>query len=292
MQLVSAKLARRVIACACGCVLVLVPGIAAAQSLTTGSIAGEVRDATGGVLPGVTVEAASPALIEKVRTVVTDAQGQYKIVELRPGAYTVTFTLPGFSTVRREGLQLNTGFTATVNAELRVGGIAETITVAGTSPVVDTQNVRTQNVLSDTNLETLPTNRSMQAFVTLTVGATIAGAGANLQDVGGTKTDQYSTINYHGNRQDDGRMMIDGMRFNMTIRNGGGARKHYFVNQYDVEEIVLEVGQEDIRRGRRFRRAHPARQPLVLHGAPGVGESGVRRAEFLQQDAGHAVLYA
>jgi carboxypeptidase family protein len=243
MQLGLVKLVRRVLSCAF--VFLLVPGVVAAQSLTTGSIAGEVKDATGAVLPGVTVEAASPALIEKVRTVVTDAQGQYKIVELRPGVYAVTFTLPGFSTVRREGLQLSTGFTATVNADLRVGGIEETITVAGSSPVVDTQNVRTQNVLSDATLETLPTNRSMQGFVTLTVGATIAGSGANLQDVGGTKTDQYSTIAYHGNRQDDGRMMIDGMNYGISIRNGGGARKHYFINQYDVEEIVLEVAGQN-----------------------------------------------
>src|SRR5436190_12778850 len=87
--------------------------------------------------PGVTVEAASPALIEKVRTVVSDEQGQYKIVELRPGAYTVTFTLTGFSTVKREGFELTTGFTATVNADMRIGGLEETITVSGASPVVD-----------------------------------------------------------------------------------------------------------------------------------------------------------
>jgi len=100
------------------------------------------------VLPGVTVEAASPALIEKVRTAVTDDQGQYKIVDLRPGSYTVTFTLVGFSTVKREGIELTTGFTATANAELRVGSLQETITVTGASPVVDTQNVRQQNVLT------------------------------------------------------------------------------------------------------------------------------------------------
>src|SRR5262249_19739344 len=82
--------------------------IAHAQSAATGAIAGVVRDATGAILPGVTVEAASPALIEKVRTVVSDEQGQYKIVELRPGAYTVTFTLTGFSTVKREGIELTT----------------------------------------------------------------------------------------------------------------------------------------------------------------------------------------
>src|SRR5437870_8443383 len=110
--------------------LLLLPAPAMAQ-LGSSGIAGVVRDATGAVLPGVTVEAASPALIEKVRTVVTDGEGQYKIVDLRPGTYTVTFTLPGFSTVKREGIELTTGFTATVNGELKVGAVAETLTVTG-----------------------------------------------------------------------------------------------------------------------------------------------------------------
>ena len=125
---------------------VVLPSVAWAQSATTGAIAGEARDTTGAVLPGVTVEASSPALIEKVRTVVTDDQGRYQIVELRPGPYTVTFSLAGFSTVKREGLELNTGVTLPVSAELRVGSIEETVTVSGASPVVDVQNVRTQNV--------------------------------------------------------------------------------------------------------------------------------------------------
>src|SRR5688572_12156350 len=90
-------------------------------------ITGVVRDTSGAVLPGVTVEAASPALIEKVRTVVTEGEGQYRILDLRPGVYTVTFTLPGFSVVRREGIELVGSFTATVNAELRVGAVTETV---------------------------------------------------------------------------------------------------------------------------------------------------------------------
>src|SRR5436190_10362381 len=101
----------------------------------TGSIAGVVKDATGAVLPGVTVEASSPALIEKTRSVVTDSQGAYKVVDLRPGVYSVTFTLTGFSTVKREGIELTTAFTANVNAELKVGAVSETITVTGESPI-------------------------------------------------------------------------------------------------------------------------------------------------------------
>src|SRR5437867_1738578 len=118
----------------------LLPLAAAAQSETSGALAGVVKDTTGALLPGVTVEASSPALIEKVRTVVTDGQGNYQIVALRPGTYSVTFTLPGFAVVKREGLVLTSGFTANVNAELRVGNVSETVTVTGVTPVVDIQN--------------------------------------------------------------------------------------------------------------------------------------------------------
>ena len=121
--------------------LLLLPFTALAQNLATGTITGVVRDDSGAVLPGVTVEAASPSLIEKVRTVSTDGQGLYRIIDLRPGTYSVTFTLSGFSTLRREGVELTTGFTATVNGSLAVGNLQETITVTGASPVVDTQNV-------------------------------------------------------------------------------------------------------------------------------------------------------
>src|SRR5439155_18744810 len=104
-------------------------------------LGGVVKDTTGAVLPGVTVEAASPALIEKVRTAITDSQGLYRIVDLRPGVYSVTFTLAGFSTVKREGVKLEGSFTATVNAELAIGAVEETITVSGQSATVDIHNV-------------------------------------------------------------------------------------------------------------------------------------------------------
>ena len=138
------------------------------------------------MLPGVTVEAASPALIEKVRTAVTDGQGRYNIVDLRPGIYTVTFTLPGFSTFKREGIELSAGFTATVNAEMKVGALEETVTVTGASPVVDVQNVRTQQVLKDEVLDALPSGaRDLTQFASLTLGATASTPGRN--DVGGDK---------------------------------------------------------------------------------------------------------
>ena len=119
-------------------VLLLLPATASAQA----AITGVVKDASGGVLPGVTVEAASPALIEKVRSVVSDATGQYRIVDLRPGTYSVTFTLPGFSTIKREGIELSGAFVATVNGDLKVGALEETITVTGETPIVDVQSAQ------------------------------------------------------------------------------------------------------------------------------------------------------
>ena len=117
--------------------LLLLPATSSAQA----AITGVVKDASGGVLPGVTVEAASPALIEKVRTVVTDDTGQYRIVDLRPGTYTVTFSFPGFSTVKREGIELTGSFVATVNGDLKVGALEETVTVTAATPTVDVQSV-------------------------------------------------------------------------------------------------------------------------------------------------------
>src|SRR5688572_7403850 len=118
--------------------LVLTPHAASAQAL--GTIAGAVKDTSGAVLPGVTVEASSPALIEKVRSVTTDGSGLYRIVNLPPGSYSVTFSLPGFNQVRREMVDVTIGFTTNIEAELRVGALEETVTVTGESPVVDVQS--------------------------------------------------------------------------------------------------------------------------------------------------------
>ncbi len=131
----------------------LLPAPARAQS----AIAGVVKDTTGAVLPGVTVETSSPALIERTRSAPTDTQGQYKILDLRPGTYTVVFTLPGFSTVKRDGIELPANFTAPVNGELRVGALEETVNVTSASPVVDVQQAVTQQVLPQTLLDAVPT---------------------------------------------------------------------------------------------------------------------------------------
>jgi len=134
----------------------------AASAIAQGSVgafSGVVHDSSGAVLPGVTVEASSDALIEKVRSVVSDGQGQYKIIDLRPGTYVLTFSLPGFSTVRREGLALTSGTTVPYNAEMKVGALEETLTVRGETPVVDVQSTRNRQVMGREVLDSVPRSR-------------------------------------------------------------------------------------------------------------------------------------
>src|SRR5258705_2697342 len=192
-----------------GAILVL-PLAAAAQ----GSVAGIVKDASGSVLAGVTVEASSPALIEKPRAVVTDGTGQYKIVDLRPGTYTVTFTLPGFSTVKREGIALSGSFTATVNADLRVGAVEETITVSGETPIVDIQSTTRQQVLDHAVIDAVPTGRLVQNLGVLLPGVSVSGGltlnGVGTQDVGGSSGDAGSQLASHRRRGLDPRNPLNG----------------------------------------------------------------------------------
>lgn len=158
--------------------------VPSAWSQTASGLTGVVTDSSGAVLPGVTVEAASPALIEKVRTAVTDHGGRYNIVALQSGTYSVTFSLAGFNVVKREGIVLRAGFTAPVSAELRVGSLEETITVTGSSPLVDTRNVRQQTLVSQEMLETLPSG-SMGASVLQAMTPGMTGTAA-IADLGGT----------------------------------------------------------------------------------------------------------
>src|SRR5881628_835223 len=220
----------------CVSILTLLPAVARAQAVTTRSIAGLVRDTSGAVLPGVTAEAASPSLIEKVRTVVTDGEGRYNIVDLRPGTYTVTFTLAGFSTVRREGITINAGFAATVNADLRVGALEETITVTGESPIVDTQNVRQQTVVSDDLLASLPSGGKGYAGIARLVPGMSGGT-----DVGGAAgiyaSNSIFNATIHG--KGGGKLSYDGMTTNNLAISGAMS---YVPNPATVEETVVEVG--------------------------------------------------
>src|SRR6187200_2658496 len=158
------RLAKRLLLVATA--VLLLPAGAYAQ----GAITGVVKDASGGVLPGVTVEAASPVLIEKVRSVVSDDSGQYRIVDLRPGTYTVTFSLPGFSSVKREGIELSGSFVATVNGDLKVGALEETITVTGETPIVDVQSAKTQQTVSKDIIAAIPSSRNAGGIQALIPG--------------------------------------------------------------------------------------------------------------------------
>ncbi len=225
-------------------VVCLSASVVAMAQATTGTIAGVVKDSTGAVLPGVTVEAASPALIEKVRAAVTDDQGNYKIVNLRSGTYSVTFTLAGFGTLKREGVELSAGISLPVNAELKVGSLEETVTVTGASPIVDVQNVRSQEVITQQTLNAIPTARSALAMVALTLGATGGGGGAGSsgnRDVGGSNGEGSAGIAIHGSREDGG-YSIEGIRAN-SLSVGGGTRR-YFLNQDAVQENVAETASQ------------------------------------------------
>jgi hypothetical protein len=198
------------------------------------AIAGVVRDATGAVLPGVMVEASSEVLIEKVKTVATDEAGLYRIIDLRPGQYVVTFTLLGFNTVRREGIELPSDFTATVNAELRVGAIEETVIVTGASPVVDVKSASQQQVLPRDLLDAVPTGRSIWA-----VGSTLAGISLSAPDVGGTAGMQQTYMAVHGSQRRDNAVQVDGMSVNGI--EGDGAIQNYF-NDGMFQEMTYQTG--------------------------------------------------
>jgi hypothetical protein len=188
------------------------PRVSASQVL--GTVAGTVSDASGGVLPGVTVEVTSPALIEKVRTAITDGAGQYQIINLPPGSYTITFSLTGFSTVRREGIEVRPNFTSNINGELRVGAVQETITVTGESPIVDIQSSAQTRSMTDQAFKELPSGGSW-----IQMAALVPAITASNTDVGGVLGDQTGAqVSAHGSRPADGVSMIDGLRIgNMYI---------------------------------------------------------------------------
>ena len=214
---------------ALACLLAL-PTTARAQS----SFAGVVKDATGAVLPGVTVEAASDVLIEKVRSVSTDANGAYRIENLRPGTYVLTFTLPGFATVKRDGVELQSNFTATINAELKVGAVEETVTVSGQSPVVDTQSNSKAQVLSRDVLDAVPSSHTFQSVGQLVVGVTLTAP-----DVGGSQAMQQTYFTVHGLGAAQTSILNDGMIINGL--QGDGAIQTYF-NEGTNQEMVYQTG--------------------------------------------------
>ena len=213
---------------------VLAPAIAFAQN---SSIAGLVRDSSGGVLPGVSVEAASPTLIEKVRTAVTDAQGRYSIIDLRPGTYSVTFTLAGFNTFKRDGIDLPGGFTATVNADLTVGGLEESLTVTGAAPLVDVQRTSSQAVISKELLAAVPTTRLVMSYTGMIPG--VQTTSAFLTPLANTPA--YRTLSVHGSRDVEHNTTVDG--FSMSnMGNSGGSSDYYNTNPGTAAEVVVQTG--------------------------------------------------
>ena len=214
--------------------LVLMSTIAAAPALAQSAIAGLVKDTSGAVLPGVTVEASSAALIEGTRTAVTDGTGQFRIVDLRPGEYAVTFKLTGFRQVKREGITLPASFIATVNAELAVGAIEETVTVSGASPLVDVRSSVSQSVMSRQMLDTIPTGRDPFAVAQL-----IAGITTSTPDVGGTQLMQQPTLQVHGSSNNDNVFMVDGVQI-QHIGFGGNQTGFYF-NDGLMDEISYQT---------------------------------------------------
>jgi hypothetical protein len=197
--------------------LVLVPTVAHAQS----AIAGVVKDTSGAVLPGVTVEAASDVLIEKTRSVVTDGAGQYKIIDLRPGVYSVTFSLPGFATVKRDGVELPANFTSTINADLKVGSLEETVVVSGLSPVVDVQTTVHTQVLNRDTLDALPTGRTIQGL-----GQLVVGVALSIPDVGGTRAMQQTYMSTHGLTSANNTVLVDGMMVN-GLQSDGSVQSYF-----------------------------------------------------------------
>src|SRR6202158_5264654 len=223
--------AARIGGVALACVLLL----AAPGRAQDAGIGGVVKDATGAVLPGVTVTAASPALIEQQRVAVSDAEGRYIITQLRPGVYSVTFTLPGFASVVRQGITLTAGFTANVEAELRVGSLTETITVSGASPVVDVQNVRRQSLMSSDLLEALPTStKSISMLTTVTAG--ISG----LSDIGGAYQVEPGNDVVSGGGAFHGKSATKVSFDGSGIENSSG-NSSYQLNSASVEEMVMST---------------------------------------------------
>jgi hypothetical protein len=213
-----------------GLAVVALPSLAAAQA----SISGLVQDTSGAVLPGVTVEAASPALIEKTRSVVTDSAGRYSIVDLRPGAYSVTFSLPGFASVKRDGVVLTGTFDAQINADLKVGSLQETVTVSGASPVVDVKNTVREAVLTKEQIEVLPGSRTVKGRAALIPGVVIPGGNTGAVA--------------HGSDSQDSHTMVDGFKSGQHLVGRGtgqlGVGSVTQTQEAAIEELVYSTDSQ------------------------------------------------
>src|SRR5689334_16742335 len=204
----------------------ILPGVASAQV----TLAGTVKDASGAVLPGVTVEASSPALIEKVRTTTTDANGNYRIESLTPGTYDVTFTLAGFSVVKREGVALSGTGVIKIDADLKVGGVQETITVTGETPVVDVQSTKREVTIDNETMRNLPSVRSYSYLLT-----TVPGVQSNISDVNTGPV--FAIFPVHGGRGVESRLTVDGL--NISNPPGGNQPPNFSADIGNAAEVSV-----------------------------------------------------
>src|SRR5436309_3925745 len=218
---------------------VLLAGSTLGHAQGLGTIAGVAKDASGAVLPGVAVEVASPALIEKSRMAVTNESGQYTIVSLPPGVYSVTFTLPGFSTTRRDGIEMLANFTAQVNAEMKVGGLTETVEVTAESPLVDVQSSAVARAVTKDIIKEIPTGGTMYQLAAMMVGVAISG-GAAVVDVGGASgSPVQSQLSAHGGAVGDEVQMIDGLKVGNMMSNSG--RTNQTLSPLLFEQIDVQI---------------------------------------------------
>src|SRR6185312_8258871 len=220
------------------CLLVLVVLLLPTAAFAQGTLTGTVKDASGAVLPGVTVEASSPALIEKTKAAVTDGTGQYRIIDLRPGTYSLTFTLTGFNTVKREGIELTGTAVVTIPAELKVGGVQETITVTGETPVVDVQSAKREVVMSSETLNTLPVTRAAGALLNAVPGLQVDTNGTALAPTMTFFNAHSSSIN-SGFVAGEGRYQVNGLPVSAS-RSGGPSS--YVYDTVNAQEVGVTVG--------------------------------------------------
>ena len=209
---------------------------------TAQSLAGTVRDTSGAVLPGVTIEASSPALITKVRTGVTDETGQYRIPDLPPGTYKISFTLTGFATVVREGVELAGAGVMTISAEMRVGSVAESVTVTGESPVVDIQTARQQTVINGDVVRALPASRSYGNYIAALPAIQATGFG------GGAATIN-NFFSARGGRNTEGLIQLDGMNVGAPGNGGGVSGYLYDMGNSSEVQVAISGGLGEADRG-------------------------------------------
>jgi hypothetical protein len=228
----------RTVSCA-ALAIILIPAVTYAQA----TLAGIVRDASGAVLPGVTVEASSPALIERTRSAVTDGGGQYQIVDLRPGAYALRFTLQGFTTVERTGVDVTGSGVISINVEMRVGALQETIVVTGESPIVDVQtSTRRQQVLSNDTIQALPASRGYGNYIAAVPGIQVTGLGSSAQP-------SQSFFTSRGGRSGEGTVQIDGMNVGSSVGGGGVSGYRYDMNTAAEVQVTIAGGLAEVDRG-------------------------------------------